>query len=66
MMTRQETNVSDLLIPGLSSQEIAIKPFISFHTVESFRTHLHTKFDVHYAIGINSKSVSGSTRFCRS
>jgi DNA-binding CsgD family transcriptional regulator len=47
MMTRQEKNIFDLLILGLSSKEIANKLFISVHTVESHRKHIRKKFGVH-------------------
>jgi DNA-binding CsgD family transcriptional regulator len=47
MMTRQEKNVFDLLVKGYSSREIAKELFISFHTVETHRKNLRTKFGVH-------------------
>jgi len=63
MMTRQEKNIFDLLILGLSSKEIATRLFISFHTVESHRKHIREKFGVRSTAELVIKAYRGGAVF---
>jgi DNA-binding CsgD family transcriptional regulator len=44
-ITTREKEILDLLAKGYSTKEIAKKLVISFHTVESHRKNLRSKFD---------------------
>ena len=51
-LTNREKDVIELLVLGLSNQEIADKLFVSIHTVKAVLENLYSKFDVHNRVAL--------------
>ena len=60
MLTPKEIEVLGLMADGLTTKEIAHQLSISFHTVETHRKNLLTKFNVKNSVHLISKAWSAN------
>ncbi|MFH1941479.1 MAG: response regulator transcription factor [bacterium] len=56
-LTEREREVLQLIAEGCTNKEIAKRLFISVKTVESHRTHLMEKLDIHHASGLTKYAI---------
>lgn len=56
-LTEREREVLQLIAEGCTNKEIAKRLFISVKTVESHRTHLMEKLDIHHAAGLTKYAI---------